>query len=105
FPEEKLKKLQQHFTGPLLAPINSVGIKVGLLVREQGDIYVNHHGVSYWDTCAPQVILEEAGGAFTGSDGQIITYSFSEPYRHEFCTVASNGVRHDEILKHLKGLL
>ena len=47
FPQEKLDLLQKKFHFPLLAPINSVGIKVGLLVREQGDVYLNHHSVHY----------------------------------------------------------
>ncbi len=105
FPKEMLGKIRLELTGPLLAPINSVGIKVGLLVREKGDIYVNHHPSSYWDTCAPQVICEEAGGIFTLWNGKELNYEMKAPYCFSEASLASNGILHSqisEILTHLK---
>ncbi len=99
FPEKELKAIQQKLDSELLPPINSVGIKVGLLVRQEADIYLNHHSVSLWDTCAPQVILEEAGGVITKLDGPPLQYSLTEPFSHHCKTLASNGQRHEELVK------
>lgn len=98
FPEAKLQKAQEAMKFPLVAPINSVGIKVGLLVRQIGDIYLNHHGVSYWDTCGPQIILEEAGGVMTLLDGSPLVYDIEKKREHPLPTLATNGTRHQEIL-------
>src|ERR1043165_1638750 len=41
----------------------SVGIKIGLLIEQQCDVYIHlSPRTKQWDTCAPQVILTEAGG-------------------------------------------
>jgi 3'(2'), 5'-bisphosphate nucleotidase len=43
----------------------SMGIKLCMIASGRAELYVNAKGVSsYWDGCAPQVILEEAGGVF-----------------------------------------
>jgi len=97
FPGDTLEKIRQILSGPLVAPINSVGIKVGLLVRQEGDLYINHHSVHYWDTCAPQVILEEAGGIFTRLDGKPLTYEIEKTFSHDSPTLATNNTRHSEI--------
>jgi 3'(2'), 5'-bisphosphate nucleotidase len=101
FPKEKLKEVTDRFHFPLLEPINSVGIKVGLVVRQKADIYFNHHSVHYWDTCAPQAILEAAGGKFTQLDGSPITYPLGGSHQHEGMTLATNGTRHEELLRQL----
>ena len=94
FPEQYRQALSREWTGPWLEPINSVGIKVGLVVRQAADLYINHHGVHYWDTCAPQIILEEAGGVLTYADGTALTYQLDGRYLHKSWTLASNGERH-----------
>ena len=99
FPEDKLRGIREHLHGPILDPINSVGIKVGLLVRQKGDIYINHHPIHYWDTCAPQIILEEAGGIFTRMDGKPLTYDLKGGFSHKTATIATNNTRHEEIVK------
>jgi len=99
FPEEALRKIQEELKGPLLEPIHSVGIKAGLLLRQIGDLYLNHHPVSYWDTCAPKIILEEAGGLMTRWEGSALTYELTPPYAHEGLTFASNGTRHLDVVE------
>ena len=99
FPEPYKEKLQKQWSGPWLTPINSVGIKIGLLVRQEADLYVNHHGVHYWDTCAPQVILEEAGGVITFANGENLTYPLDGRYQHKTWTLASNATDHAGALK------
>jgi fructose-1,6-bisphosphatase/inositol monophosphatase family enzyme len=48
-----------------------------------------------WDTAAPKVIIEEAGGRMTGWDG---SGSWRAP-----ATVASNGLLHRPLLAALRG--
>ncbi len=99
FPKACLQKILEQLHSPLLEPINSVGIKVGLLVRQMGDIYLNHHPVNLWDTCAPQMILEEAGGKFTKWEGSHLEYVLKPPFCHDSATLASNGTKHAELIQ------
>src|SRR6266542_1243871 len=49
----------------------SVGIKVGLIVEQQCDLYVHlSPRTKQWDTCAPEIILREAGGRLTDLFGR-----------------------------------
>lgn len=104
FPEEIMQPMHAFFGGPLLEPINSVGIKVGLVVRQEADIYISHHPVSYWDTCAPQIILEEAGGILTRLDGSRLDYSLKTPFAHESLILATNGTCHETAARFLQNL-
>lgn len=104
FPPERQRVLEQQCGLRFLDPIHSVGVKVGYLIRQLADLYLNPHPVHYWDTCAPLVILEEAGGRMTHGDGSPLDYSLGGDYVHPHGTVATNGVRHEEFLKILADL-
>jgi len=105
FPYSLKTNLQRSLPGPWIPAVNSVGIKVGFMVRELADIYVNHREVHFWDTCAPEIILEEAGGRMTFWDGSPIDYPLGNgTYHHTKPTLATNGFRHQEILGILKPL-
>jgi len=83
----------------------SVGIKVGLIVEQQCDLYVHlSPRTKQWDTCAPEVILSEAGGRITDLFGQPLRYNHVE-VQNRNGVVASNGVSHDRILELLDPLL
>lgn len=102
-PEEKLKQVLDQLHCPVIEPINSVGIKVGHLVRQEADIYLNHHSCHYWDTAAPQIILEEAGGIFTKMNGDPLAYRIAKgDYDHHSPTLASNNTRHASLVEILK---
>lgn len=105
FPEELLKKIVRRLETPVCQPLNSVGIKVGLVVRQVADIYLNHHPVHYWDTCAPQVILEEAGGRITGLDGKPLEYRMATDSTSHPPTLCTNGTKHSEIVALLRNLI
>jgi 3'(2'), 5'-bisphosphate nucleotidase len=57
-----------------------------------------------WDTCAPQIILEEAGGIMTDLFGEKISYNTSDVQNHNG-VVSTNGVSHTAVIKNLKPLL
>jgi 3'(2'), 5'-bisphosphate nucleotidase len=53
----------------------SVGRKIALLTTGRADVYLHPSpGTKLWDTCAPQLIHEEAGGVFTTALGDPIRY-------------------------------
>jgi 3'-phosphoadenosine 5'-phosphosulfate (PAPS) 3'-phosphatase len=105
-PEALGEALRGRFPGPWIPPVNSVGVKVGYVVRQLVDIYINHHSVHYWDTCAPQIILEEAGGEMTLIDGKPLRYLLKEgDYRHPAPTLATNHVRHEDVLDVLREVM
>ena len=83
----------------------SVGIKVGLIVERQCDLYIHlSPRTKQWDTCAPEIILHEAGGELTDLFGQPLTYNNLD-LQNRNGVVASNGVAHEHIIKSLRPLL
>jgi 3'(2'), 5'-bisphosphate nucleotidase len=83
----------------------SVGIKVGLVATRRCDLYIHlSNRTKYWDTCAPQIILEEAGGRFTDIFGGEYRYDLSDVQNHNGL-IATNGVSHEAVIKGLKPLL
>lgn len=83
----------------------SVGLKVGLIAQQESDIYIHPSPrTKLWDTCGPQVILEEAGGRFTDLFGQDFRYDRVDVQNHNGI-IATNGVSHDAALRRMKPLL
>lgn len=83
----------------------SVGIKVGLIVEQQCDIYIHlSPRTKQWDTCAPEIILHEAGGLITDLFGQPLRYNVAD-VQNRNGVVASNGVSHGAIIESLRPLL
>lgn len=83
----------------------SVGVKIGLIVERQCDLYIHLSArTKQWDTCAPEVILREAGGRFTDLFGEPFLYNAPDVQNHNGI-VATNGKAHDFIIEHLKPLL
>ena len=83
----------------------SVGIKIGLLVEQQCDVYIHlSPRTKQWDTCAPEVILAEAGGRITDLFGYPLNYNVPD-VQNRNGLVASNGISHDQIIETLAPLL
>ena len=95
-------KIEGLFNVKEKVPESSVGIKLGLIASGKADFHVNaNFRASKWDTCAPQIILEEAGGKITDLYGCPLDYNQSEnKWLHSFA--ASNGVLHKKIFDELK---
>jgi 3'-phosphoadenosine 5'-phosphosulfate (PAPS) 3'-phosphatase len=79
--------------------LRSVGIKVGELVTGAADVYVSHHPVKFWDSCAPLVVLWEAGGVATHLDGTPFSFTpAGGSARHAGGPfVISNATRHEPL--------
>ena len=83
----------------------SVGIKVGLIVEQQCDLYVHlSPQTKQWDTCAPEIILSEAGGTLTDLFGRPLDYNRSD-LQNRNGIVASNGAAHSKIIEALAPLM
>lgn len=84
---------------------DSVGVKVGLIIERQCDIYIHSSPrTKQWDTCAPEAILREAGGRFTDLFGGPMSYNSPE-VRNLNGLVATNGAAHERVIEQLAPLL
>jgi len=83
----------------------SVGIKVGLIVEQQCDVYIHlSPRTKQWDTCAPQIVLTEAGGQLTDLFGEPLSYNVPD-VQNRNGLVATNGASHDRVIDSLAPLL
>lgn len=83
----------------------SVGLKIGLIARTEADLYIHlSPHTKQWDTCAPEIILEEAGGRLTDIFGGKITYNTRDIRNHNGI-LASNSAVHDKSVQLLRSLL
>jgi 3'(2'), 5'-bisphosphate nucleotidase len=84
---------------------HSVGIKVGLLVERQADLYIHMSPkTKQWDTCAPEAVLAEAGGRMTDLWGGPLCYNTPDVLNRNGL-VASNGAAHEQVLERVGPLL
>lgn len=83
----------------------SVGLKLGLIAEQICDLYIHlSPRTKFWDTCAPQIILEEAGGRITDVFGVPLRYDLRDVQNHNG-VLASNGAAHEKAVLNLKPLL
>jgi 3'(2'), 5'-bisphosphate nucleotidase len=77
----------------------SVGLKFGLIAEGRAHLYIHLGGrTNQWDTCGPEAILREAGGAVTDIRGEALKYNRSELHNLRGI-IASNSVIHNRILE------
>ena len=101
----RMNKVVQRFGFREEVQRGSVGIKVGLLVEQQCDVYIHlSPRTKQWDTCAPEVILTEAGGRITDLFGYPLNYNVPD-VQNSNGLVSSNGAAHDRIIETLAPLL
>lgn len=101
----RMNKVVQRFGFREEVQRGSVGIKVGLLIEQQCDVYIHlSPRTKQWDTCAPEVILTEAGGRVTDLFGYPLNYNVPD-VQNRNGLVASNGAAHDQIIETLAPLL
>jgi len=76
--------------------MGSSGLKMGLLAEGKAEAYITTNTYQ-WDSCAPQAILQEAGGKVTDLNGDILKYNRKE-VKNTSGVVASNGEIHRKIV-------
>jgi 3'(2'), 5'-bisphosphate nucleotidase len=116
FGNMKLALTKNHYSDKMAAIIDafgfesnvrrgSVGLKIGLIAERECDIYIHPSPrTKLWDTCAPQIILEEAGGKLTDIFGTPMIYDIADVQNHNGI-LATNGVSHDAAVVHLRPVL
>ncbi|TPV93827.1 MAG: 3'(2'),5'-bisphosphate nucleotidase CysQ [Myxococcales bacterium FL481] len=78
--------------------LGSVGIKLCAVARGTVDVYVHPTaGTSLWDTCAPQAIVEAAGGRLTDVAGAKLQHH-GPGSRHEHGLLAASGRVHPQVI-------
>ena len=104
-PNPRMQQLNRHFGFASELKRGGIGIKVGLIVERQCDVYINLSPRSkFWDTCGPQAIMEEAGGKLTDIFGERIRYDIGDVQNYNGI-VASSEAAHSLIIQQLKPLL
>jgi 3'(2'), 5'-bisphosphate nucleotidase len=79
--------------------VGSVGGKIAAIIEHRADVYISVSSSSApkdWDLAAPELILTEAGGIFTNSQGQALFYNRDDVSQWG-CLIASSGQWHTEI--------
>lgn len=85
-----------------LVKCGSNGIKIGLIAENKADIFINPTDkMGKWDTCAPHIILQEAGGKITDINGNQILYN-TKKLKNSFGIVATNAKIHNNVIKNFK---
>jgi 3'(2'), 5'-bisphosphate nucleotidase len=85
--------------------IGSVGLKIGLIARGQAEFYVHPNaGTKEWDTCAPDIIVREAGGLMTDCFNRPLRYNQADVVRY-YGLLASNHQTHDALAEVLAEVL
>jgi 3'(2'), 5'-bisphosphate nucleotidase len=80
-------------------------VKIGLITEQEADIYLHlSPSTKQWDTCAPEIILAEAGGRLTDLFGQRLRYN-SQRIDNRNGIVATNGWSHQLVIENLQPLL
>lgn len=83
----------------------SVGVKIGLIAEQNADLYLHlSPSTKQWDTCAPEIILAEAGGRLTDLFGQPLRYNGIR-IDNRNGVVATNGAAHEMVIERLAPLL
>lgn len=84
----------------------SVGLKIGLIAQQICDLYIHFSPrTKHWDTCAPEIIIKEAGGNLTDLFGENIIYNTKDVQNHNGILASCGSDAHEKTLQNLKPLL
>jgi len=92
-PNPKVERVAQALGIRESFPMGSLGVKLATIATGDADLYLNFSGkCHFWDLCAPEVVLREAGGAVRSLRGKPILYAIDgTAYRRPFAA-AANGL-------------
>ena len=92
--EPLLEEIREALGITDVAPCGSVGVKCSRIADGRRDLYV--HPVPYlkeWDTCAPEVVLREAGGWVGDCLGDPLRYNKPDPRQPHGILATGRGAR------------
>jgi 3'(2'), 5'-bisphosphate nucleotidase len=100
-PNALLTQMQLALGITDVQPSGSVGVKCALIAEGSRDLYV--HPVPYlseWDTCAPEILVREAGGSVTDCAGEPLRYNKETPTQPDGIMACGKGIR-DSVLERI----
>jgi 3'(2'), 5'-bisphosphate nucleotidase len=103
-PDALLEEMRAALGIEDVRPSGSVGIKCALIAEGERDLYI--HPVPYlkeWDTCAPELIVTEAGGVVTDCRGEALQYNKDSPSQPHGIVACGSDV-HEAVLRVIKPL-
>ncbi|MBR9703405.1 3'(2'),5'-bisphosphate nucleotidase CysQ, partial [Candidatus Woesearchaeota archaeon] len=77
----------------------SIGVKFAEIAHDGADLYFNFDGLNIWDVCAPQAILEAAGGQVFDISGEKLVYG---PQRFTKGIIALNASNKEPVLEKIR---
>lgn len=95
-PSTRSDEVARRFGGRELVR-GSMGVKLGLIAAGSAECYWREVLFGEWDVCAPQIILEEAGGTVTDGSGAPLRYG-NPNRRLAGGFAASNGFLHEALI-------
>jgi len=97
-PSERLQRLIERLGVEKATPRGSAGLKATDVASGRADFYLHpSQAGKRWDTCAPEAIVNAAGGVCTDGEGRAIDYSGPE-LANTKGFLASNGKLHQAVL-------
>ena len=99
------KRIRERLKIEKIIRSGSAGLKAGMICEGKAHLYFHlGAGTNQWDTCAPQAILQEAGGRMTDIAGNPLIYNTSER-RNLHGIIASNAIIHERVLEAARAVL
>ncbi len=105
-PSPKMHKIMTEFGLPKMIRRGSVGLKIGLIATKVCDLYMHFSPrTKHWDTCAPEIIVKEAGGQLTDLFGKPFTYNTPDVQNHNGVLATCGIQAHDLAVNRLQPIL
>lgn len=74
---ERVAHIAEKLNATIAESRGSVGIKAAVIAKGDADFYIVMGRLGEWDTCAPEIILKEAGGFVSDLQGAPLLYGNS----------------------------
>lgn len=92
----------EHLEADIVDPRGSVGIKAVVIAGGNADLYIVSGSLGEWDTCAPELILREAGGYVSDFDGNPLRYGASSEHKLKPGTLFTHPTYRETVLEALR---
>ncbi|MDD3000609.1 MAG: 3'(2'),5'-bisphosphate nucleotidase CysQ, partial [Candidatus Riflebacteria bacterium] len=94
------QKIHKSLNGTNQISRGGVGLKLMAIAKHEANYYINNSNkTKAWDSAAPEILFEEAGGIITDLKGNSFSYD-PKDYRHKKGLVASCSKElHEKVLK------
>lgn len=99
-----LERALEHLAPERVLSLGSAGLKGVAVARGEADVYMAPERAGcLWDACAPDAIVQAAGGVYTDAFGTLIDYR-ADRVENERGIVAANPTLHDRVVERMKTL-